>query len=267
MPHVSCSPSKIPYVGFSPVRLQTGSRPRPSPQGPGLKRRTRIHPGSDGLYAADDGGSKEKVNTRSRTPRRPSGPSLVFRRPTQSRGPWLASGLCCPAGSSLTMASSEPLGPSPRLICFVQGGLCPTVLSGLGSRGSPICSACPFLRAAVRTPADRAAARGCSFAARSGLRHLCTGSASASPPSPALRWSASRGCNVRFTLRPGGLLALHRPGPLRSSFHLLESPPRGVEYHYPGTQPIPGAGLSPAGHAALWAASKGREEDDEERNR
>jgi hypothetical protein len=29
--HVSCSPSKIPYVGFSPVRLQTGIHRRPSP--------------------------------------------------------------------------------------------------------------------------------------------------------------------------------------------------------------------------------------------
>ncbi len=33
-----------------------------------------------------------------------------------SRGPWLASGLCCPVGSSLTTASSAPLNPSPRLM-------------------------------------------------------------------------------------------------------------------------------------------------------
>ena len=33
-----------------------------------------------------------------------------------SRGPWLASGLCCPAGSSLTTASSETLNPSPPLM-------------------------------------------------------------------------------------------------------------------------------------------------------
>jgi hypothetical protein len=50
--HVSCSPSKIPYVGFSPVRLQTGIRPRPSPPDIGLKRRTRIHPTPGGLYVA-----------------------------------------------------------------------------------------------------------------------------------------------------------------------------------------------------------------------
>ena len=40
-----------------------------------------------------------------------------------SRGPWLASRLCCPARSSLTMASSEPLVANPRLICFARGSL------------------------------------------------------------------------------------------------------------------------------------------------
>ncbi len=35
-----------------------------------------------------------------------------------------------------------------------------------------------------------------------------------------------------------------------------ESPHRGVEYNYAGNQPIPAAGLSPARHAALWAASR-----------
>ena len=33
-----------------------------------------------------------------------------------SRGPWLATGLCCPDGSSLTTASSETLNPSPPLM-------------------------------------------------------------------------------------------------------------------------------------------------------
>ncbi len=36
MQHVSSSLSKIPYVGFSPVRLQTGIQPRPSPKGRSL---------------------------------------------------------------------------------------------------------------------------------------------------------------------------------------------------------------------------------------
>ena len=33
-----------------------------------------------------------------------------------SRGPWLAIGFCCPGGSSLTTASSEPLDFSPPLM-------------------------------------------------------------------------------------------------------------------------------------------------------
>ena len=37
--HVSSSPSKIPYSGFSPVRLQTGFQPRPSPTLPSLSAR------------------------------------------------------------------------------------------------------------------------------------------------------------------------------------------------------------------------------------
>jgi hypothetical protein len=33
-----------------------------------------------------------------------------------SRGPWLAGGLCCPSGSSLTMTSSAPLPSTRRLM-------------------------------------------------------------------------------------------------------------------------------------------------------
>ncbi len=49
--HVSCSPSKIPYVGFSPVRLQTGIQPQPSPERPGVKLRASIRPEHADLYA------------------------------------------------------------------------------------------------------------------------------------------------------------------------------------------------------------------------
>ena len=50
---------------------------------------------------------------------------LRFNRPRRlptstrsSRGPWLARRLCCPSGSSLTMASSEPLDPQQGEPCF-----------------------------------------------------------------------------------------------------------------------------------------------------
>jgi len=52
IPNDSCSPSKIPYDGFSPVRLQTGIQPRPSPASQELKRKTRIPSGKADLYPA-----------------------------------------------------------------------------------------------------------------------------------------------------------------------------------------------------------------------
>jgi len=52
MPNGSCSPSKIPYGGFSPVRLQTGIQPEPSSAFLELKRRTRIPSRTANLYPA-----------------------------------------------------------------------------------------------------------------------------------------------------------------------------------------------------------------------
>ena len=60
-----------------------------------------------------------------------------IRRSRQSRGPWLARGLCCPSGSSLTMASSETLAASRGLICFVHAGLRPLTSSGRGNQSFP----------------------------------------------------------------------------------------------------------------------------------
>ena len=73
-----------------------------------------------------------------------------------SRGPWLASGLCCPDGSSLTTASSEPLNPSPPLMDSRRGLLHPRKI-GLRweSRGSPIYSVGLCSRAASLTPVSR----------------------------------------------------------------------------------------------------------------
>ncbi len=52
IPNDSCSPSKIPYGGFSPVRLQTRVQPSPSSARPELKRMTRIPSNQTGLYTA-----------------------------------------------------------------------------------------------------------------------------------------------------------------------------------------------------------------------
>ena len=115
-PRVSPSLSKIPYGGFSPVRLQMDRQWRPSTTSRGLTPSTPPH--DSVLYAT--------AFAAPRNPRSPKGlPVRTFRfnvarppaTPTRpSRGPWLASGLCCPDGASLTLASSEPLNPSPPLM-------------------------------------------------------------------------------------------------------------------------------------------------------
>ncbi|CAN5740895.1 hypothetical protein BH20ACI3_BH20ACI3_39150 [soil metagenome] len=100
MQHVSSSLSKIPYVGFSPVRLQTGSPRRPSSSS------SRSY-----LYAVQVW---------------PSDPVAIAGNPAgrlsphlPSRGPWLASGYVVPPGHRL-------LWPHPRLwsppadLCFIR---------------------------------------------------------------------------------------------------------------------------------------------------
>ncbi len=52
MQYVSSSPSKIPYVGFSPVRLQTGIQPRPSSVRTWFKHEACMRHTLTDLYAA-----------------------------------------------------------------------------------------------------------------------------------------------------------------------------------------------------------------------
>jgi hypothetical protein len=52
MRHVSCSLSEIPYVGFSPVRLQAGFQRQPSPTFQELKCKVHMHSFPANLYAA-----------------------------------------------------------------------------------------------------------------------------------------------------------------------------------------------------------------------
>ncbi len=81
---------------------------------------------------------------------------------------------------------------------------------------------------------------------------------------PAMRegQQISRGCNVRFMLRPVKLLAPLRRPPLLSrgsGYFYFRACPQSVTlmrvgYNYLGEQTIPRTGLSPAGITALWAA-------------
>ncbi len=173
---------------------------------------------------------------------------------------WLASRLCCPARSMLTTTSSETLIPSRRLICFVLTGLGLTVSYRLKTRGSPIYSACLFHRATSGTPAFRLATNRCYITNRSSFRHLHKGSANASCVRRFSRRSCNEAASSSLSLRPDGLLALHRQGLLLSSLRLTRSPLNDVEYNYTGKQLIPATGLTPARHAALWAANEEHED-------
>jgi len=103
---VSFSPSKIPYGGFSPVRLQAGRRRQPSPSRAYMPSKPFRFPRT---LARE--GNRRTVSALRRD-------IVQAHRP---RGPWLGDGLCCPATSTLTMASSEALGPSRRLMALAAG--------------------------------------------------------------------------------------------------------------------------------------------------
>jgi|GEM_PF-1332306 hypothetical protein len=146
---LSSSPSKIPYGEFSPVWLQTGIPRRPSPTRSGSSR----HP-APAYYTRLKSLSRKRATSRSgtfvQTALSPSDRTLP------SRGPWLASGFCCPAGWTLTMTSSETLGSSRPTSGFAGR-------SNLGREVPqftlPVC----FLRTVFCTPADRTTATGCSL--------------------------------------------------------------------------------------------------------
>ena len=123
-----------------------------------------------------------------------------------SRGPWLAIGLCCPDGSLLTTASSEPLNPSPPLMDSRRSLLHPRKI-GLRweSRGSPIYSAGLDSRAATLTPVAPKSANDCCFLLGVSLHLRFTGSATTLVVS---RLQSSLRAYFALMLRPASWLAL-----------------------------------------------------------
>src|SRR5439155_24212029 len=86
---VSSAPSKIPYGGFSPVRLQTRFKPRPPSQ-----THPRLLIGRHCRYL----GSRRCIRSRTCVQAAP-GTSDHDHEPN---GPWLPNRFYCPVGSSLT---------------------------------------------------------------------------------------------------------------------------------------------------------------------
>lgn len=216
---VSSSPSKIPYGGFSPVRLQTESPSQPS----STRREPRrlIGDASPGL------GNELKSVVGLASKRHSS--RLTATLP--SRGPWLPSELCCLAGSSLTMTSSEALVRSGAAYVF------PVRYNPereIPQFTLPICFSVPS-----------------SVPRQIGRLHLAMAWSSVRP-SPSSYWVGI--CKPRLSG-----LRVDRVTRLQSSLHATarriaslapakaftfelapqESPPRGVEYNYAGHSHFP----------------------------
>ena len=235
---VSSAPSKIPYGGFSPVRLQTRLTPRP----PSL-----VFPHQ--LIGRHCRYLRLRLEFRSRACAQAAPKTSDHDR--GSSGPWLPSRLCCPAGSSLTMTTSAPLSATGRLMDY-SARLRDQPAS---RRGSPICSVSPF------TPCRRPCSGGANDCSRRCLhrwcclRHIRTGSATTCPTHPdpvgrvtklqrslhATAWRCCRPCSGqdRYDRAFVGGVAPQRPRRLSLD----------------GSSSFTIAGLSPAGLTALWAAS------------
>ena len=232
---VSSTPSKIPYGGFSPVRLQAGIPPRPS----------------------------STTGSVSAVPTRPT----YTRLKVQTLPPVALSGMSV-GDRRRTTPAQRPLAPqrvmlSRRIIAYyglirATPSRLPAYLLRLPSiwraSGSPLLSVPLSSRAIFSTPADRSGACGCFFPDRTSFRHLRTGSASALPClTSALAGRVTRLASS-LTLRPDWLLARRRPGLLRSSFRPVVHTNRSSNITT-RQQPITAAGLSPARSTALWAAN------------
>lgn len=233
---VSSAPSKIPYGGFSPVRLQTRFTPRPPSQA-----FPRLLIGRHCRYL------RPRRWFRSRACAQAAPKTSDHDR--GSSGPWLPSRLYCPAGSSLTMATSAPLSAIQRLMPYsVRLRVYPA-----SRRGSPIYSATPFLP--CRRPYPGGAHNCTRRCLRRGfcLRPLCTGSATTNPTFPDRvgcvtrlqhslnvtawrgRWPCSgqdvycRACMSRVTPKAhvgyDWMAHRHLPSP---DFHRLERQPYGL---------------------------------------
>jgi len=225
--HVSCSPSKIPYGGFSPVRLKTGIRRRPSPFRGYTPSKSQVHPPivlsdiSAEAYCLDNPVQRPLALPRVMLSRR----IIAYYGLIRASRPHPLAYFLRPCGQ---LRDRE--GPQFTLCVF---SFVPSSVPRRTWR----------LHSTVPSPSTIAFA--ISAVARRPLIHA--------------RWF-TRGCVTRLQ---SSLYATARrmacPSPARTfTFELSppESPLWGVEYDYTGIQSSPVAGFSPARHTALWAASR-----------
>ena len=163
---VSSSPSKIPYGGFSPVRLQTGFRPRPSP--PAHTRR--------GLIRGHESASPHPSLAPTRGNRR-SESALRVRAGGRSGPEALGSpaGCAVPPGRRLLWPHPR-VWPAPDALCSSAAGLChPAAVQRF-----PNLLRVSFAPCRLPYPGG-SGGRDCCSSTRGGLRPSVRGSAPASP--------------------------------------------------------------------------------------
>ena len=172
---VSSAPSKIPYGGFSPVRLQTRLTPRPP-------SRTGQRPliGRHGRYLRP----RRLIRNWSCDPSAPR----TSDHDRGSSGPWLPGRLYCPASSSLTMATSASLSATHRIMDYSVR----LRNQSASRRGSPIYSASPFTPCRRPYPGGpRDCVQRCLHR-RFCLRRISTGSTTTDPTAPNQVGSVTR---------------------------------------------------------------------------
>ena len=202
--HVSSPPSKIPYGGFSPVRLQTELRSQPS---------LPAHTG--GLCAA-----LHRVG-----PGTPSSPSVWAKGlgRSETSGPEALgspTGYSVPPGHGLLWPHPRLWAPPAGFLCGYPAGLCPRARA----QSFPTFICVSFLPCRLPYPGGRMV-DDCSTSIRSSLRPVRRGSALAISTQKSVHaWVLFRGCKVRFMLRPGRLLVLHRQRLLLPSLRPQRSP-------------------------------------------
>jgi hypothetical protein len=183
MQHVSSSLSKIPYGGFSPVRLQTGSPRRPS---------SSIS--CSYLYAVLV---------------RPSDPDshhwhlqrIVCHRTSRPEALGSPAGCVVPLGQRLLWPHLRLWSP-PADLCFIQrvsvAKLLPTGRPELPQFTLRVCGP----RAALRTPVDCAIALDCFFIAHISLRHFRSGSAPTCPQKTGSLWRVNEAASFALCYGP-----------------------------------------------------------------
>ena len=196
--YVSSAPSKIPYGGFSPVRLQTGCQKRPSSPHGDFDVPTVAFSSVRVLFR-----NRTCVRRHSRllTPHTcpvalGSASGCIVRRPHCLLRPHPS--FCPPPPVSLSYASgSNGEQEFPNLLCQ---GLIPCRRPYSGGSRAPMTSLSVGL----------------------GLHPFCTGSATTLIHTPDYVWSHLRSCSVDLMLRPGILLAPLWTGLLRPSFRAVD---------------------------------------------